>query len=292
MFKNKKILIGIIIIICIVVIIGILCIININSKKRIAANILEYINDSIVENNDNITKEYIDNNISKVDKESATQMITLYEEYQDNQIEKLYNEFKEQILKYNYSFDVDSLNNIENIQSEQLKNIIEKIRNNGYKFKKVWGDIIIVKDYSQFTEYTEYVSEDKKIYLNIQNNYETQLYLYKDITSLLNTIIETENSIKKIKDTLIKEDAIEVYGNMLLLVIEGDEIYVPKAYGEEDNIQIISEIQTCISENANTVTANILNSYVETLKQDNYEYRDNGEQLTSDIRNNISSYFK
>ena len=79
---------------------------------------------------------------------------------------------------------------------------------------------------------------------------------------------------------------------MLLLVIEGDEIYVPKAYGEEDNIQIISEIQTCISENANTVTANILNSYVETLKQDNYEYRDNGEQLTSDIRNNISSYFK
>lgn len=292
MFKKRKILISAIIIVLILIIIGVIYLININSKKRISDNIINYIEDNISSENTNFTKQCIDDNISKVTKEAATEMVTLYENYQDKNIERLYNEFKEKIIEYNGQYTVDTLNNIENITDDELKNILTDIRTNGYKLKKVWGDIIVVKDYSQFKEYTQYVTEDKKIYIDIQNKYEEQLYSYKDIKSLLDTIIETENNILKVKDKEIKKEISNIYVNMLLLIIQGDEIYVPKAYGEEESKTVNETIQTYINNNSNTITANILSKYISALIEDNYEYRDSSIKLVDEIKNNINSYFE
>ncbi len=285
--KDKKVIIGIgITVIFVIVMIGILSIININSRKRISETVI-----TNMENSTDITKEYLDRNITKVSKETATQMVNLYEKHQDSSIDKLYNEFKTQLLNYQGSYDIDSLNNIENITDENLKNILLQIRNNGYKFKEIWGDIIVVKDYSQFEEYTKYVSEDKKTYIEAQNEYEKQLYSYENIDSLLNAIIKLEKDINKINDSDIKKDMCGIYTNMILLIIEGDEIYVPKEYGKEENNSIITAINTCIASNPNTVTANILTKYINALTADEYEYKQETIELKDDITNNINSYF-
>lgn len=278
--KNKKFLIVLgIILLVIFVTIYIIHVMENNSKKRISENIIKNIQDNINSGSVYLTKEYIDNNISKVNEDVATEMVDLYEQYQDNNIERLYKDFKTALFKADGPYDIDILNNIENIENVELKNILTEIRSNGYKLKRVWGDIIVVKDYSQFEEYKEYVTEDKKIYLECQNLLESQVYSEQDNMNILKTLLEVENNINSIKDKEIKQETINKVYYELFLLVEVEE-------GNEN-----TEITNFVNNNLNSITGKIFSDYISALKKDEYIYEENFYNFLEEIENNIILYF-
>ncbi len=113
--------------------------------------------------------DFIKENISKLDKESASKMIITFEEVQANYLTTWSDEFyteqvQEDFLVASEGFTVD-LNNPENLTQENIKNLLIYSKGLGYRVETAEGSFFPVIDYSFYEAFMPYVTEDINGYI-------------------------------------------------------------------------------------------------------------------------------
>jgi len=114
--------------------------------------------------------KFIDENISKLQKEDASLMLFKLEELQKKELpkleEKYYTEDIQIELQKAFAPDYD-LSKLDETQDKELKDILTETKGMGYKVETAEGMFFPVMNYEFYKKYSSYVTEDIKEYIEL-----------------------------------------------------------------------------------------------------------------------------
>ncbi len=239
----------------------------------------------IAKNNEKLldTIKFVDTNISKVSKETASQMVDILEKTQKGYLttieDKYYKEgISEKFYKLNKS--VEELNELKDIDDETIKELITETRNLGYKVETAEGMYFPIIDYSFLKKYSSYVTADMKEYIDIMS-VESDKVPAKDAglmiswDDMINRALVQEKFINEYKDSKKHNDIKELYGKYIYFAFNGLD---NTPLFEYDTKTMASEAKTtylaAIENKDNSKLLGELSGYMEALKETNYKLTD------------------
>lgn len=189
--------------------------------------------------------EFIDQNINKVEKEDAVEMIMGLEkaqiEYTDKYTDEMFTEdYQSELLRLWESGSQGSLflnmDNLEEIKNEGLKELLEKLKQGKYKLINMEGALYPIIDYEAIKGYNKYLDDETKNYLDIkalESNSPSVLDagIYISFDELAERLIKVEHYIKVYPDSKKDEEILRLYSTYLKLYLFGSDntpIYNPE----------------------------------------------------------------
>lgn len=270
---------------------------------------IEYTRDEIMKDFRNILKsknepiilvKFIDENISKVEKEDAVEMIVELEEaqieYTDKYTDEMFVEdYQSELLRlWEGDFNLDSpdklfldINKLEGIKNESLKELLEKLAAGKYKLIIMEGAFYPIIDYEAMKDYNKYLNDEMKSYLDIKSmdsNKPTVLdaAFYISFDELAERLLKVEDHIKKYPEGIRDEEILRLYSAYLKLYLSGVDntpIYnyennaikedVLASYKKTSKVQdsitgeIVGKYRDIIEENNNVIDDNVLSKITE-----------------------------
>ena len=178
--------------------------------------------------------KFIDENIQKVTKEDAIEMIKNLEEIQEQYLE----EYGEQLFMEDYQGELIGLSKgqesqlffneikTEEIKNANLKELMDKILKGKYKLINMEGAFYPIIDYETLKIYNDYLSDEMKGYIDIKSidsNNPTVLdaSLVISFDELAQRLIKVENYIKEYPDGIRYEEILRLFGVYLRFYLEG-----------------------------------------------------------------------
>ncbi len=239
--------------------------------------------------------KYLDENISNMSQEEATDRFFKLEELS--------------IKKQFYYVEVISLDN--HIQTELMKcynqekgefdfgkydggsgMVIDEIYASGYKLVPYEGVVYPVTDYSKFMIYAPFVSEEVKSYIQIKslesNEYTgTRSTLEISQGDLVDRILLAENHLRKFKDGKTYPIVLEMYKAYMYY-------YIPSALIFQDSSKmddkLISSYRVFVDNHPDTISAQIVTDYLNTLQDNGYEKTEAVDEYLKAFYSSIDQY--
>lgn len=239
----------------------------------------------ILKDNEKLSEaiEIIDNNISKVSKETASQMVDILEKAQKGyltEMEDKYYEGEIQEKLLNFKKPVEDLNKLKDINDEEIKVLITETRSFGYKVETAEGAHFPIIDYGFLKKYSTYVTEDMKEYINIMS-VESDVVPAKDAAfmitwdEILNRALKQEKFINEYKDSTKLNDVNELYNKYVYFIFNG--LDNTSLFDYPSNI-MASEAKAsylvAIENKDNSELLKELDGFMEILKGTNYKLTD------------------
>lgn len=234
--------------------------------------------------------KFIDENIEKVEKEEAVEMIRDLEEVQEEYLTK----YTDQLFMEDYQMELlrvsqvtesreEDENDIQHmlffdttktdqINNGNLKELIDKIIKGKYKLINMEGAFYPIIDYEELKAYNKYFSDEMKDYLDIKSmdsNMPTILdaEFLISFDELSERLITVENYIVKYPEGLKYEEVLRLYGAYLRLYLEGSDN--TPIYDFETN-KIRDDVLSSYKKTGNikdTVTSKIVNKYINIIEE-------------------------
>lgn len=263
-----------------------------NSDKQ--KSILDNFN-SLINKNANTAEvsKFVEDNISKVSKENASILLYKLEEYQKKNLTKLEEQFTSGVdiqismnKVYKSGFDI---NKIDYIQDKKLKDLLIEMRKSGYKIETAEGMYFPVLNYEIYKNYSSYVTEDLKDYIEIMA-VESNKVPVKDgaimITcdELLQRALNQEQFINKYKNSVKINDIKELYKRYTAFVLYGTDntplfSYDTKVLSSEAKNSYIKAIKA----NNNSKLLSNIKGLLSVLEENNYKLTDEVERYRKSI---------
>src|SRR5699024_9859039 len=242
---------------------------------------------------------FIDENISVVSKDGALEMIEKFEKIQESYIEfysdELFKDDRQVVLNRvsdKGKLDMDKINSIED---EEFKKFLDTLLEGKYKLSNIEGAFYPVIDYSKYKEYNKYLPEEMVGYIEIKNIEEENPFLIG--TSLVITwdelgdrIIAVEEYLRKYPDTVKIEDMLKLYGDYLLIYLQG--VKDTQNYDYDTKVvydDVIASYKKLVSENKNSITKDIVEKYLEVLEENENKMNEEVEGKIVDLYNEAIS---
>lgn len=223
---------------------------------------------------------FIDENISDLKEEDATNWIDKLEQKLDSDTEKRMNKIFEldtnnELLEIDGASPYLSEEKIDLIKNDELKNEVQENFNTFYKFVNVEGGFYPIVDYKKLSKYNEYISEELSDYINILS-IDSEMKYFSDgarvitIEDLKNRILETETYLSNYSNGIREEKMTNEYEIKLRGYMAG----LPNTpiYNFEDN-KILTDIMDSFQETAalqNLATGQILAKYIEDIENNDF----------------------
>ncbi len=248
----------------------------------------------IAKNNDKLLDaiEFVDTNISKVSKETASQIVDILENAQKAYLttieDKYYKEgISEKFYKLNKS--VEELNEIKDVDDETIKELITETKSIGYKVEAAEGMYFPIVDYSFLKKYSSFVTADMKEYIDIMS-VESDKVPAKDAglmiswDDILNRALAQEKFINEYKDSMKHNEVKELYKKYVYLIFNGLDNTPLFEYGTKT---MVSEAKTtylaAIENKDNSKLLEELSGYMEVLKETNYKLTDDVQKHREEV---------
>src|SRR5690554_3674795 len=257
-----------------------------------------------MENNTIKVLDFIDNNISLLSEENASQMINEFEKYQKNCLpnveEKFYdNELQKRIYKvfqdgFNLS-KVNDINEVNKLNDPDLKELLIEIRNSGYKVETAEGMFFPIIDYKFYQQYSPYLSTDMGEYIRIMS-VESQQAPAKDAAlvikwaEVVKRALSQEEFIIKHPDSLKIVDMKDLYQKYLNFIFFGLNNTPLFSY---DSNMMVTEARNTYLETVNSKgvsNSKLLESlmkFLELLETNNYKLTDEVEEYRENTAEDI-----
>ncbi len=238
--------------------------------------------------------KYLDQNISSMTTEEATENFFKLEELS--------------IKKQFYYVEVISLD--KHIQTELMKcfdskkgafdfgkydggsgMVIDEIYASGYKLVPYEGVVYPVTDYSKFKPYASYMSDEVQSYINLKA-LESDAYtgtrssLEISQSDLVDRILLAENHIRRYRNGRTYPIVLEMYKAYMYY-------YIPSSVLFEDKMDVdleVAEYKAFIEAHPDTITAQIVSDYLDTLKDNGYEENEAVKSYLKDFYSSIENY--
>ena len=239
--------------------------------------------------------KFIDDNIADSDPELASEMIyavlSLCEDYKFDFTEKFSDQdVQNTINQMAPSIEDLDLNILKNTDDQKVKAIIEETISKKYKLMSVEGFIMPLVDYSAYDIYRQYLTQEMNDYLDIKlDESERPAVLDAGIVIPIDDFIQRiEKSIKYLED-YTDSPRFEVVKNfndgrifVYLSGIDNNPVF-------DSNLKVIpsklTEFESIEVKYSGTIFGDILASYLNLLKQENYART----QKVDDFLSNVSS---
>lgn len=261
-----------------------------DKQKAILDNLVDLANKNT--STDEVVK-FVKDNISKVSKENASIMVSKLEEYQKKNLLKSEEKFStSQAVQIKmskvYKLDFD-INKIDYIQDKELKDLLVEVRNSGYKIETAEGMYFPVLNYEIYKNYSIYVTEDLKDYIEIMA-VESNKTPAKDGAlmiswdELLQRALNQEKFINKYKNSIKINDIKELYKKYTTFVLYGTDNtpifdYDTKILSPEAKVSYIKAIKT----NNNSKLLSNIKGLFNILEKNNYKFTDEVESYRKSI---------
>lgn len=257
---------------------------------------------SILDNFDNLinknastaeVNKFAEDNISKVSKEDASILLYKLEEYQKKNLSKFEEQFTNGVdiqisMNKVYKSDFD-INKIDYIQDKKLKDLLIEMRNSGYKIETAEGMYFPVLNYEIYKNYSSYVTEDLKDYIEIMAA-EFNKVPVKDgaimITwnELLQRALNQEQFIDKYKNSVKINDIKKLYNRYTAFILYGTNntqlfSYDTKVLSSEAKNSYIKAIKV----NNNSKLLSNIKGLLNVLEKNNYKLTDEVERYRKSI---------
>lgn len=231
--------------------------------------------------------EFVDNNISKVSKRTATEMVDILESTQKSYLATIEEKYYEEGMPekfFNMNKSIEDINELKDIDDETVKGLITETRNLGYKVETAEGSYFPIVDYSFFKEYGSYVTDDMREYIDIMST-ESDNAPAKDAAlvigwdELLNRGLSQEKFINEYSDSIKLKDIKELYNKYVYFIFNG--LNNTPLFDYDSKTMISEAKDTYLDAIENKDGSNLLeelSGYMDALKEANYK-------LTSDIEN-------
>lgn len=227
--------------------------------------------------------EFIDENVAKVEKEDAVEMIIGLEntqiEYAEKYTDEIFTEdYQSELLRLWELNPKESLflnmDEIEEVKNEGLKELLEKLKHGKYKLIMMEGSLYPIIDYESMKDYDRYLDDETKSYLDVKSleSNEPSLIdaaIYVSFDELAARLIKVEDHIKKYPEGLKNEELLRLYSTYLKLYLSGSDN--SPIYNYEDKV-ILEEVLNSYKKTAkdqNSITGEITNKYKEIIENNN-----------------------
>ncbi len=249
-------------------------------EKKIVTQLNE-----IVEDNEKLAEaiEFMDKNISKVSKETASQMVEIFEKAQKDYLatieDKYYNEeIQKKFQGLNKS--IEDINKLEGISEEAIKELVKESKSIGYKVETAEAVYFPIIDYSFIEKYSSYVTADMKDYIEIMAVESNQVPA-KDAAliitwdELLNRALAQEKFINEYKDSAKLNDVKELYKKYVYFIFNGLNNTPLFDYDSKVMLSDAKESYlTALESKDNSRLLEELRGYMDALKETNYKLTD------------------
>lgn len=221
---------------------------------------------------------FIDDNMKKVSKENANEMIKELEEYQNIYAEKytdmLFGEDFQIKLMRAFSTKIDEAS-IDTIQDPKLKDLMYEISHGGYKFISLEGQYYPIINYEALKKYKPYLSDDIKDYIDLMAVESNQVMsddagLMISLDELGHRAIAVEKYLGKYPDSMMKKQASNLYLNYFQIYILGlpnTPLWDPETKKISD--EALNSYKELVKENEQTESVKALKDYIKVIEKNN-----------------------
>jgi len=244
---------------------------------------------ALVEGNSGVkaVMEFIDNNISAFSKENASKAVSMLEEVMKENLgaleEDYYNQEVQSKLHGAFGFEVD-LSSLDEISDSELKALLEKTRDTGYRVETAEGMYFPVIDYGFLRKYKPYVTDDMKGYIDIMA-VESWRWPAKDGAlvigwdELIERALQQEKFIEQYPDSPKTVEIKQLYNKYVSFILYGLNNtplfdYNSRAMSEEAK-KAYSE---AVKGEEDSETLKLVRLFLEVLEKNNYRLTDTVEE--------------
>lgn len=241
--------------------------------------------------------EFIDENISTISKENASIMISKLEEVQKQNLsrldEKFYgsNTIQSEINDiYNPKFNI---NEIDNVDDEDLKELLIETRDTGYKIETAEGMYFPIINYEFYKQYSSYVTSDIKEYIDIMA-IESNEVPAKDAAlvigwdEVLERALKQEKFINQYSESAKINNVKELYKKYVAFTLFGLNNTPLINYDSKVIVDDAKNIyMNAIESDVDSKLLETLRDFLEILKEDKYKLTDESDQFRKDALENI-----
>ncbi len=252
--------------------------------------------------------DFINNNISIISEEKASQMISEFENLQRNHLSRLEeqyydNDLQKKIYKtYQNSFDLSKINDINELNKlddHELKELLVETRNSGYKVETAEGMFFPIINYQFYQQYSTYLTTDMEEYVRIMSVESDQVpakdaALVVGWNEVVNRALSQEEFIIQYPDSIKLDNIKELYNKYLTFIFYGLNNTPLFSYDlkmiETEAWKIYSELVKS-NQARNSSLLESLNQFLKLLERNDYKLTDEvknyRKRVVEDI---ISSY--
>jgi hypothetical protein len=244
---------------------------------------------ALVEGNSDVKAviEFIDNNISAFSKENASLAVSMLEEIQQKSLSALEDNYNNDDVqsKINeaYGFEVD-LSSLDGINDSELKTLLEKTRDTGYRVETAEGMYFPVIDYGYLQKYSPYVTDDMKGYIDIMAM-ESGKWPAKDAALVIgwDEIVERaqqqEKFIEQYPDSPKTDDIKQLYKKYTSFILYGLNNTPLFDYSSKTMSEEAKKAYTqAVKGDENSRLLKLVRSFLEVLEQNSYKLTDKVEE--------------
>lgn len=239
---------------------------------------------------------FINANIKNVSKEDASKMVSDFERVQKDKLA----EFEELIFpsetqtKLFAAFKTHGVIDEANISDTELKEILSKIKKSGYKIETAEGMFFPVVDYQFYKNFSSYVTDDIKDYINIMTE-ESDKVPAKDgalvigWNELLNRAISQERFIATYADSIKISEIEQLHNKYILYTFYGLNNTPLFDYDSQILDPDAKEVYlNAVKDDGNSEYLKALKGFVNVLKDNDYKLTDEVNQYRDKVKASLA----
>lgn len=267
-----------------------------NSQPDLKADSIMKDFNAIVQKNSNVEEvaAFISDNISLVAKDDASKMVVELEKLQQKSLPEFESLFAKEDLQTKIANEYQAIRVNDEIKDAQVKDLITKTKNSGYKVETAEGSFFPIIDYEFYKKFTNYVSPDIKDYINIMA-VESKKVPAKDAAlvigwdEIINRSLSQEKFINTYKDSIKLNDVKQLYKKYVTFSLYGANntplfSYDANALDPEAREAYLAATKDVGSSDY----LKTLSSFLDIVKKNNYKLTDEVESYRDSISKNLS----
>ena len=211
-------------------------------------------------------------------------------EYQDRYTGILLSDYeKYQIPLFNQFAGDINIQDMESIEDEELRNLVEEIYKSGYKLVGLEGNFYPIIDYHIFLKYTDYIPAEDKEYIFIQTKESEKVSMadaaltitWDDIAQRL---VSIEKFVTAFPDSTKKETMSSLFFRYLTSYFYGLNNTPAFDYSTNEFYpEVIESYKKTISDHSGTVVSELVSSYLAVVENNNFIMDDNVRNSATDL---------
>ena len=268
---------------------------ELNTSKEPEANLVMNDFHALIQNDASVEEvaTFVKNNIISVSKEDASKMVNDFEKIQKKNLPQFESMFNKDDIQNKINNEYKSITEQSDIKDTELKELLTKTKNSGYKVETAEGSFFPIIDYGFYKIYSAYVTSDMRDYIDIMA-VESDKVPAKDAAlvigwdEVLKRALSQEKFLSTHKDSIKVNEIKQLYDKYFTFTLYGTDNTPLFSYNSKTLDPKAQIIYLNAVENAgNSEFLKALGEYLDVIKNNNYKLTNEVEKYRESVLNAI-----
>lgn len=232
---------------------------------------------------------FVNNNIFNVSKEDASKMVDQFEKIQKKNLPQFENMFNDDGIQNKINSEYKSITAQSDIKDTELKELLAKTKNSGYKVETAEGFFFPIIDYGFYKNFSSCVTPDMKDYIDIMAE-ESNRVPAKDAAlvigwdEVLKRALNQETFIYTHKDSVKVNEVKQLYKKYFTFTLYGLNNTPLFSYDSKTMNPKAREVYLNAAANAgNSEFLKALGGFLDLVKNNNYKLTNEAEKYRDNV---------